>query len=171
MIFIKSKKLTLRSLEQFDLDFLYQVENDSSYFHLNDGATGYSRKDLENYISNAKTPLTDIGQYRLVICLADNTTVGFVDLFDYMDNMVSLGIIIHPKKYRNKELAKQAIQLINEYCFYKLNIKTIKVSILETNQNSLLLFESLHFIKKTEKLEWNSYLKKNILTKHLVLVK
>jgi diamine N-acetyltransferase len=173
MIYIKSKDLILRTILPKDLDFLYQVENDSNYFHLSDSYGPYTVTELKTYIVQTKASLSMAKQYRFVICLLDDTAIGFVDLFNYNEAKqdLGLGIIIYEKKYRKKGFAKKAIQLLKEYCFEHLAIKTIKASVLDDNKNSLLLFTQLGFKKMQTSIKWNSYLQEHRTLVHFTLNK
>ena len=161
MIYIQHKRLTLRSIEKQDIDFLFQVENDLKYFHLSDSYGPYTKEELLNYIHQAKAPLTKAKQYRLVICLPSNEPIGFLDLYAYNENekSIGLGIIIYDKNYRNKGFAKTAITLINQWCFNTGMIQAIFADVLATNQNSLLLFRALGFKQYKIIDKWNPYLK------------
>ncbi len=173
MIYIKSKQLILRTIQLKDLDFLFEVENDADYFYLSDSFGPYTRLQLENYIQNASTSIYKAKQYRFVITTITENPIGFLDLYGYDANAktVGLGIIIYDKKFRNKGLAKQAIKLIIDYCFYELGLKHIEVAVLATNENSLLLFTSLGFAKYDEKMVWNRYLKEYKLMHYFNLSK
>jgi diamine N-acetyltransferase len=173
MIYIKSKDLILRTILPEDLDFLYQVENDSNYFHLSDSYGPYTIAELKAYIVQAKTPLPKAKQYRFVICLLDDTAIGFVDLFHYNKEKqdLSLGIIIYEKQYRNKGFAKKTIQLLQVYCFERLAINAIKASVLDDNKNSLLLFTQLGFKKVQTSIKWNPYLQEHKILVHFTLNK
>jgi len=163
MVYIKSTNLVLRTILSKDIDFLYAVENDNTYYHLSDSYGPYTREDLMLYITKASVPLKIAKQYRFVICLPDDTPIGFVDLFNYNEEKqdLGLGIIIYNKKQRNKGFAKKAIQLLKEYCFERLAINTIKASVLDDNKNSLLLFTQLGFKKRSTGIRWNSYLQEH----------
>jgi len=163
MIYIKSNDLVLRTILPKDIDFLYAVENDSAYYHLSDSYGPYTREDLVAYITKANVPLKTAKQYRFVICLPDDAAIGFVDLFNYSEDKqgLGLGIIIYNKVHRNRGYAKKAIQLIQEYCFERLAINTIKASVLDDNKNSLLLFAQLGFKKGNTGIRWNSYLQEH----------
>lgn len=173
MIYIKSKQLILRSIQLKDLDFLFEVENDTNYFHLSDSFGPYTHEQLANYIQSASTSIAQAKQYRFVIATVDDMPIGFLDLYDYdaVNKTVGLGIIIYNKSFRNKGFAKKAITLVTDYCFYKLALKYIEVAVLATNENSLLLFKSLGFIKYNEKAVWNTYLKTNKLMQYFKLIK
>ena len=163
MIYIKNKQLVLRTITLEDLDFLAKVENDATYFHLSASYGPYSREELIAYIKTADIPIEVAKQYRFVICLPDESPIGFVDLFAYDDveKTLGIGIIIYEEEYRNKGFAQGAISLLLDYCFDCLQIKCVNASVLADNKNSLLLFTRLGFQKTGTSSQWNPYLKQN----------
>ncbi len=161
MIYIKNKNLTLRSIATEDIDFLFQVENDSKYFHLSDSYGPYTKQELLGYIEQAKLSLAVSKQYRLVICTPKDMPIGFLDLYGYnkTDQSVGLGIIIYDKQFRRQGYAKNAIDLLQQWVFNTGMIQTLFADVLATNQNSLLLFQSLGFKQYKTIPKWNPYLK------------
>ena len=79
---LKSPQISLRLLEDNDLEFLYSIENnaDNKKYGANNGYL--SKKTLEAYIKNSGADISVYGQQRFVIVL-NNTSIGLIDLFDF----------------------------------------------------------------------------------------
>ena len=95
---LKGKNITLRPLQDSDLDFLFEIENNTENWQFGSEKKQYNKQDLLDYIVNAKTDITVAKQYRFVIDL-NSTPIGFIDLFDYTTDSAGVGVII-TKDYR-----------------------------------------------------------------------
>lgn len=140
---LKGNKILLRPLELSDLNFLFEVENNTDNWKYGTENKQYTKEELKNYISNAKQDIANAGQYRFVIDFR-NTPIGFIDLFDYTTNSAGVGVII-AKNYRNKGFAKEALCLLSEYSFDSLNIVKLRCNIAKDNLESIKLFYSCDF--------------------------
>ena len=76
-------------------------------------------------------------QYRYVIDYKTNP-IGFIDLFNFKENEVSIGIIVD-KEYQNRVL-KESLSLLSKYCFDYLDIIQLKCSVDVSNKKSNYLF-------------------------------
>lgn len=146
---LKGEEIVLRPLEVLDLDFLEKIENDKENWQFGSERKEYSRKDLEHYITNAKTDIKLAKQYRFVIDLK-GVLIGFIDLFDYTIKSAGIGIIII-KEYRNQGFAKEALNLLIDYGFFVLNLSQLHVSVAKDNVDSIKLFSSCKFVFEREK--------------------
>ena len=160
---LKGKNIILRPLQDSDLDFLFEVENNTENWQFGSEKKEYNKQELLDYIANAKTDITVAKQYRFVIDL-NSTPIGFIDLFDYTTDSAGVGVII-TKDYRNKGFAKEALNLLADYAFVILDINQLYCSITKDNLASIKLFTSCgfelekevkdlqYFIKLAEKLK------------------
>ena len=94
---LTGKHIHLRALEPDDLDFLYAIENNESFWEVSSTQAPYSRFVLEQYLANAHQDIYEAKQLRLVI--VENTTnacVGIIDLFEYnpQHQRAGIGILI-----------------------------------------------------------------------------
>lgn len=152
---LKGKNISLRALEPSDIDFLFNVENNSEFWELSNTLTPYSRHLLENYIQNAHQDIYEAKQFRFVIQNTDEKLVGLIDLFDFdpKHQRVGIGIIIVSEE-QNKGYAQDALTVLCEYCFTHLNVNQIYANITLDNQKSIALFEKLNFELTGTKKEW-----------------
>ena len=118
------QKINLRALEPEDLQFLFDTENDESFWNVSHTQVPFSKFILKQYLENSHLDIYEAKQLRLVI--VDNLngqTVGLIDLFDFnpLHHRAGIGILIH-KKYQKNGFASEAIQLLIQYCFTHLNL-------------------------------------------------
>ncbi len=156
MVTLQGNQVYLRALEKKDLDFLYQLENDTENWEISGTQTPYSKDVLQLYLDNAHLDIYEVKQLRLVICSQDHQSIGLIDLFEFepYHQRVGLGIIIQDTEMRNKGIGKEAIQLVIEYAFQTLGVKQVYANILEENKPSLHLFEKLGFVSIGIKKDW-----------------
>jgi diamine N-acetyltransferase len=151
---LKGKKIVLRPLQESDLDFLERIENNKENWQFGSEKKQFNKKELLDYIANAKTDIKVAKQYRFVIDL-HRTPIGFIDLFDYTIDSAGVGVIIS-KDHRNKGFAKEALNLISHYGFNILKLQKLYCSIVQDNLFSTKLFTSCRFDleKETNNLQY-----------------
>ena len=153
------QQIRLRSLEIEDLDFLYDIENNESFWELSGTQTPFSKDILREYIQNAKQDISEAGQYRFVISYKKtNTPLGLIDLFDFnaQHSRTGVGIIVHPD-HQNKGYGSEALSLLISYCKDDLGLRQLYADVLENNLTSLRLFEKHGFQKVGIKKDWIHY--------------
>lgn len=161
---MKSENIALRALEPDDIDLLYQWENDTALWYLSNTLTPFSRFALEQYVLNAGDDIYATKQLRLMIDLISDATVrsiGCVDLFDFdpVNARAGIGImIIHEE--RGKGYASEALDLMIDHAFRRLNLHQLYCNVVKENKSSLELFKKKHFEIIGVKKEW--LLKDNI---------
>jgi diamine N-acetyltransferase len=156
MVTLQGEQIYLRALEQKDLDFLYELENNTDVWEVSGTLTPYSKNVLQLYLDNAHRDLYDVKQLRLVICSKEDDALGLIDLFDFEPNhkRAGLGIIILDTEQRNKGIGTEAITLLCNYVFKVLGLRQVYANILEENVASLHLFKKLGFEKVGVKKDW-----------------
>ena len=153
---LTGKKVNLRALEPEDLDFLYTIENNESFWEVSSTQTPFSRFILEQYIVNSHQDIFEAKQLRLII--VDNITnisVGMIDLFEFnpLHKRAGVGILIIESE-QHKGFASEAIELLINYSFNQLNLHQLFANITADNTKSLELFKKLNFKKIGVKKEW-----------------
>ncbi|PWL38614.1 GNAT family N-acetyltransferase [Flagellimonas aquimarina] len=168
MLSLKGEQIYLRALEPKDLDFLYQLENDTAIWEISGTIKPYSKKVLQLYLENSHRDIYDVKQLRLCICNKDDHCIGLIDLFDFdpKNRRAGIGVVIANTENRNKGLGAEAISLLCNYAFTTLDLHQLYANILEGNDASIHLFEKLGFSKIGVKKEWirtNSGFKNEII--------
>jgi len=157
MINLSGEQIYLRALEPEDLRLLYQLENDQSIWELSNTSAPYSKFVLKQYLDQAHRDIYEVKQLRLAICSAqDDRALGLIDLFDFdpKHKRAGIGIIILLPEDRGKGYAREAIMLLWEYAVAHLQVHQLYANIMEDNQGSIHLFESLGFVKSGSKHDW-----------------
>lgn len=156
MVSLEGEHIYLRALEPEDLDFVYQVENDTSLWQLSDTQTPYSRFLIKEYLENAQQDIYEAKQLRLAVCTKDNNTIGLIDVFDFnvKNKRAGIGILIKDELNRSLGYGKEALQLLIEYCFKVLHLHQVYANISDSNEGSLRLFEGNGFKKIGLKQDW-----------------
>ncbi|WP_243472376.1 GNAT family N-acetyltransferase [Winogradskyella sp. MH6] len=157
MVSLKGKHIYLRALEPEDLDFVYEIENDTSLWALSDTQTPYSRFLIKQYLENAQQDIFEAKQLRLAICTLEGVAVGLIDVFDFdiKNKRAGIGILIKDEVNRYKGFGKEALDLLVTYCFKTLHLHQVYANISETNSASLNLFENNGFKKIGLKRDWS----------------
>ncbi len=156
MVNIQGKNVYLRAIEPSDLEFLYQLENDSVLWEVSGTITPYSKAVLQFYLENAHRDIYEVKQLRLCICSNDKMVLGLIDLFDFdpKNKRAGLGLIIADADNRNKGIGSEAIGLLCDYAFQKLDLHQIYANVLEHNFASIHVFEKLGFTRVGIKKDW-----------------
>lgn len=149
-------KINLRALEPEDLDFLYQIENNSSFWEVSHTQTPFSKFILKQYIENAHLDIYEAKQVRFII--EENTSkkaIGTIDIFDFnpQHKRAGIGVLIHPN-FQEKGYATEALSVLIQYCFSSLNLHQLYANITSDNSKSIQLFTKNNFTKVGVKKDW-----------------
>ncbi len=153
---LKGNTLYLRALEPEDLIFLYDIENNESFWEVSHTQTPFSKFILKQYLENAHLDIYEAKQLRLVIVEASsNLQIGAIDLFDYnpLHKRAGVGIVIHPE-YQQKGFAQESLAILINYAFTHLNLHQLYANITSKNTNSLNLFTKMNFKEMGRKKDW-----------------
>ena len=153
---LQGNLIKLRALEPEDLEFLFQIENNESFWEISCTQTPFSKYVLKQYLENAHLDIFETKQLRLVIEeKSSEKKVGMIDLFDYnpQHKRAGIGILIHPKNHQ-KGFASEALELLIKYSFFHLQLHQLYANMMFDNENSLLLFKKHSFKKVGTKKDW-----------------
>lgn len=156
MVNLNGKHIYLRALEPEDLEFLYQIENNTKFWELSHTQLPFSKYILREYLKNAKQDIYEAKQLRLAICKLNTETIGLIDVFDFdfKNKRAGIGIIINNEANRQQGFGKEAIQLLVDYCFNSLHLHQVYANITANNTASLALFKSCSFNSIGTKKDW-----------------
>lgn len=148
-------KITLRALEPYDIDLLYQWENNMEIWDVSNTKTPFSKYILDKYLNDSAKDIYELKQLRLIIQNENMTPVGAVDLFDFdpYHLRAGVGILIH-KNERNMGYAGDTLQALSEYALNVLGLKQLYANIADDNTTSIRLFEKAGFEKVGLKKFW-----------------
>jgi len=158
MVTLTGSTIYLRALEPEDVDFIYLVENNEAMWEVSNTQTPYSRFLIRQYLENAHQDIYEAKQLRLAICKKDSfDALGLIDLFDFdpVNNRAGVGIIINDVTDRNNGLGKEALGLVIQYAFTKLQLHQLYANIDLANVASTTLFTNFGFKQIGVKNDWN----------------
>ncbi|WP_405605648.1 GNAT family N-acetyltransferase [Polaribacter sp. Asnod1-A03] len=153
---LSGQTINLRALEPEDLQFLYQIENNESFWEISHTQTPFSKYILKQYLENAHLDIYEAKQLRLLI--EEKSTkkqIGMIDLFDFnpQHKRAGIGILIHPKFQKNG-FASEALSLLIKYSFSHLDLHQLFANITTDNLKSISLFSKHQFKKIGIKKDW-----------------
>ena len=152
---LKGLHINLRAIEPTDLDFLYQIENDESFWEVSNTQKPFSKFLLQQYLENAQQDIYEAKQLRLVIEGKNEIPVGLIDLFDFDPTHKRAGIgIVISQQYQDKGFASESLKLLINFAFAHLNLHQLFANITDDNTKSMSLFEKLGFQKAGVKKDW-----------------
>ncbi len=157
MLSLRGDNIYLRAIESKDLDFLYELENDTNLWEISGTVTPYSKQVLSLYLDNAHRDIYDVKQLRLCICSIKNDTVlGLIDLFDFdpKNNRAGVGIVVLKNTDKNKGIGSESLTLLCNYTKNVLNLRQLYANVLEGNEASIHLFQKHGFRKIGVKKDW-----------------
>ena len=169
MVTLKGDTIYLRALEPEDLEFVHSIENSESFWELSNTQSPFSKYIIKQYIEHAqKKDIYEAKQLRLVISDYSDDPLGLIDLFDFdfKNKRAGVGILISDSVNRNKGIGFEALQLLINYCFKRLNLKQVYCNISENNEASINLFTSNGFECIGLKKDWN-YIDGNYLSEYM----
>ncbi|WP_408962301.1 GNAT family N-acetyltransferase [Polaribacter sp. WD7] len=153
---LSGEKISLRALEPEDLGFLYDIENNESFWEVSHTQTPFSKFILKQYIEHSHLDIYEAKQLRLMIEKKDTSEkIGMIDLFDYNPQHLraGIGILIHPN-FQQKGFASEVLSVLINYCFYQLNLHQLYANITTDNLSSISLFTKHNFQKIGIKKDW-----------------
>jgi len=161
-ISLENDNILLRAVEPEDLEILYQWENDPEIWTVSNTLIPLSRYVLKRYIEESHLDIFQTKQVRFMIDRKplegekDNIVIGTIDLFDFDPQHLraGIGILIREQENRRKGYARQALDIIIDYCFSILLLHQVYCNIPAYNMASINLFKDRGFIETGRKKEW-----------------
>ena len=154
---LQGELVYLRALEPEDLDLVFKIENDEDLWELTTTITPFSKFLLKQYLRNSHKDIYEAKQLRLVICKkSTNEALGLIDLFDFDPKHLraGLGILIFSEVERGRGYGAEALKLITNYSFKRIELHQLYANILEENKPSISLFEKQGFQSVGLKKDW-----------------
>jgi diamine N-acetyltransferase len=158
---MQSAKIQLRAVEPSDIDFIFQLENDTANWHVSNTIAPFSRYTIEQYVLNSEQDIFTQKQLRLIIEAKEQNEpkkIGCIDLFDFdpLHKRAGVGIVIIADE-QNKGYASESLSLLITHCFTVLGLHQLYCNISAENQISLKLFQQLGFVSCGVKKDWIFY--------------
>lgn len=157
MVTLTGNTFYLRALEPEDLEFIYRLENNEEIWEVSNTQTPYSRFLIRQYLENAHQDIYEAKQLRLAICQNGSfEALGLIDLFDFdaVNQRAGIGIIIQNPGDRSKGIGTEALGLLINYAFHKLQLHQLYANIDLGNVASISLFTNFGFQLAGVKKDW-----------------
>lgn len=157
MVTLTGNTFYLRALEPEDLEFIYRLENNEEIWEVSNTQTPYSRFLIRQYLENAHQDIYEAKQLRLAICKNGSfEALGLIDLFDFdaVNQRAGIGIIIQDPENRSKGMGSEALGLLINYAFHKLQLHQLYANIDLGNVASISLFTNFGFQLAGVKKDW-----------------
>ncbi len=152
---LKGKKIQLRAMEPKDIDFLFQIENDTNIWSVSNTNSPFSKYYLEQYILNSHNDIYSEKQLRLIIETHKKKPVGCIDLFEFDPKNLRAGIgILIVSEERQKGYAADSLDVLINYCKNILFLNQLFCNIGSDNKVSLKLFQEKGFEITGTKKKW-----------------
>ncbi|WP_297333236.1 GNAT family N-acetyltransferase [Flavobacterium sp.] len=158
MVTLTGNTIYLRALEPEDLEFIYRLENNEKVWQVSNTIAPYSRFLIRQYLENAHQDIFEAKQLRLAICLNGETeAIGLIDLFEFdpLNQRAGVGIIIQDEAQRGKGYGAEALGLVIQYAFNRLQVHQLYANIDIANAASVSLFTNFGFECTGVKKGWN----------------
>jgi diamine N-acetyltransferase len=155
---LKGNSVFLRALEPEDLEYLFEIENNETFWEVSHTQTPFSKYVLKQYLENVHLDVFAAKQLRLMIVDAlTRKNIGLIDLFNFnpKHKRAGIGILIDPA-FQHKGFASESLELLIKYTFSHLELHQLYANITSDNTKSIKLFESKNFTKVGVKKDWIS---------------
>jgi len=155
---LTNQGIRLRAPEPEDVDFLFDLENDSRLWHISGTQAPFSRFDMEQYVFQSDKDIYSSRQLRFVIEKTGGgtkQTIGTIDIFDFEPKHKRAGVgITLVEDERGKGYALVALKILIRYAFEFLKMQQLYCDIEEGNEKSINLFEKAGFSLSGIKKQW-----------------
>lgn len=157
---IKGKKVTLRAIEESDLELLHKWANDPDIWYMLGGWHFPSSLDFQKkWFENLKN---DTNNQRFAVDTPDLGFIGTANLVDinWKDNNAFHGMMLGDKDVRGKGYGIDTIMAIMRYAFEELHLERLDSSMIEYNQISVSIYcNKLNWKEEGRQRNW--YFRKN----------
>lgn len=144
---LTSTHITLRAVEESDIDAIFLFENDPDSTAFSFSTAPLSRNQIWQYVKSYNADIFSAGELRLMIVENESKKViGTIDITDFQprDRRGFLGIYITPT-YRGNGYALEAINLVLDYARDTLGMHSLAAQVAVDNNISCNLFTSAGF--------------------------
>ena len=157
---IKGNKVTLRAIEEKDLELLHKWSNDPEINYMLGGwHFPSSMKDQVQWFNSLNLSSTN---QRFAIDTEDSGLIGMINLvnINWKDRRAFSGLLLGDKEMRGKGYGFDSVMTMNKYAFEELGLKRLDSTIISYNEASVNVYVNkcgwaVEGVKK------NAYFRKN----------
>ena len=142
---LKGRLVVLRPFEKEDLEEYRKWVNNAKIAHLVDRATPVTRHEHENWYADLVG--SNNATVFAIATVADDHYIGNVWLWDisWRHRKAEVRILIGNEDYHDKGLGKEALKLIANFAFNKLNLNRLYAYVIASNTRARKAFEKAGF--------------------------
>ncbi len=148
---IVTSDITLREINEADLDRLYEIYSNKNLFHHSPVMIKKNKDTVKNMIGHFDRDFRKGKMIFLGISLNSDPEhiVGVGELFDYDSNvnMITIGYRLH-EEFWGKGIATKAVKAMIEYLFHDLEINRIQAFVMPENIKSLNVLRRNQFVEE-----------------------
>jgi [ribosomal protein S5]-alanine N-acetyltransferase len=148
---IKGQRIYLRELSEADATVEYCAWLNDKKVNKHLETKQMELKKLKNYVREKKEKKDCI--FLGIFLNKSDTHIGNIKLepIDWEDKTATMGMMIGNKSYWGKGLATEALELLTEWAFKNIDMKTINLGVVGKNMAAIKVYEKAGFnkVKKT----------------------
>lgn len=155
--FLVGKKIYLRPHEEKDIDVWFKWFNDPDItLYLQHGYFPNTYSNQKYFLENMYKNISDL--QLAIVDKKSNLLIGTIGLhaINFVNRNGDVSIVIGNEKFWGKSLGREAVALILDHAFNKLNLHKVTAGMVEANIGSYKLFLSLGF-KEEARLRKQNY--------------
>jgi len=141
----KTERLIIRKISISDVDMILKIDKQEETQKYLGGIKNKTKEERIAFVEK-KLQKYDKGLVgQLTVCLEDETPIGLIGLDINEENLTGEISYIFDYDYCNKGYCTEACKKILEFCFTKLNLKSVNADIVDGNASSKRVLEKLGF--------------------------
>ncbi len=147
--------ISIRPIEMKDAKIVLGWENNPGNWAYGDTDCEYSLIDIVKLVEDLQDVHVAKQARWMIISDKQEDPIGAIDLFEmnFSKNEAGVGILIAESENRNKGFASKALDCLEKEA-KKLDVRLLKCTVHNSNQQSIRLFEKNGFVKKGERNEF-----------------
>ncbi len=142
---LSGKRVNFRSIKKSDLKTLQKWRNSTEIWPFNTQYVLLNMKNQKQWYEQNIQKKSDRIMFLITNKLGESIGICGLIHVNSKDNNASVAIIVGEKKYHNKGLGTEILELLVSYGFNKIKLHKIDAEVFEYNENSLHLFKKMNF--------------------------
>jgi len=144
---METERLRLRRIEPKDLEDLFEMRTESGLIEFTDNVLDKTREETKIYMEKMHQGVTD-GEF-IIWAMEHKETgkvIGTISIWNirWEEMTAELGYGMN-SSYQKRGYMQEALRMITDYVFEKMNLQVIEAYTEEKNSSSRRLLERLHF--------------------------
>lgn len=149
---LKGENAYLRPIVLSDIEHINSWKNDENTFKFLGGGFHPVSVDQQLNWMESMIDLTGNNRRYIIAALKDNTPIGMIGLYgiNWIHRTAEVGLYIGEQEYRGRGYASQAYKLLEDYAKEYLNLRKLKLEVVNNNNKAVKLWNKLEFEKAGE---------------------